>query len=157
MSDTTFKRLVNIIKRKKGSKMETIRTRQIESAEGLFVILKRIGAKIGITALFLVLASCSSSDSITKTSKVVEDAPQAIGPITNVAFGTFIYSTGAIGWVKINSYSDEFNVYSVTVRINGSQQVTGNFSSGEIRKITDDMDFDGAHWSTDGKDAFSNY
>lgn len=137
--------------------METISTKQIESPEGLFVILKRIGATIAVTALLLVLVSCSSNDIITKTSDVVEDAPQAIGPITDVAFGTFIYSKGAIGWVKINSYSDEFNVYSMTVRINGSQKITGNFSSGEISKITDDMDFEGAHWTTNDRDAFSNH
>lgn len=137
--------------------MEVITTKQIESPEGLFVILKRIGATIAVTALVLVLVSCSSNDKITKTSDVVENTPQAIGPITDVAFGTFIYSKGATGWIKINSYSDEFNAYSVTVRINGGQQVTGNFSSGEIRKITDDMDFEGAHWTTDNVNAFSNH
>ena len=137
--------------------METITTKQIESAEGLFVILKRIGATIAVTALLLVLVGCSSDESITKTSDVVEDTPQATGPITDVAFGTFIYSTGATGWMKLNSYSDEFNVYSVTVRINGGQQMTGNFSSGEIRKVTDDMDFEGAHWTTDGRSAFNNH
>lgn len=137
--------------------METITTKQIESAEGLFVILKRIGATIAVTALLLVLVGCSSNESITKTADAVEDTPQATGPITDVDFGTFIYSTGATGWVKINSYSDQFNVYSMTVRINGSQKMTGNFSMGEIRKITDDMDFEGAHWTTDGRSAFNNH